>query len=72
MKWNYATDKEAQTMTPTEFDLQIVLGLQSCKTKKDVMDLLKDVRQHERLQLANKWQKSLHENTTDEEREKYY
>jgi len=72
MKWNYATDKEAQSLKPNEFDLQIVLGLQSCKTKKDVMTLLKDVRQHERLQLANKWQKNLQENTTDEEKEKYY
>lgn len=72
MKWNYATDKEAQALNPNEFDLQIVIGLQTCKTKKDVMDLLKDVRQHERLQLANKWQNNLQRNTTDEEKEKYY
>ena len=49
MKWNYATDKEAK-MKPDLFDLQIVLGLQSCETKNDVMNLLKDVRQHERMQ----------------------
>ena len=48
-KWNYLTEKEAKSMTPDEVDLQITLGLQSCKTKKDVMDLLKDVRQHEML-----------------------
>jgi len=72
MKWNYATDKEANILSSDEFDLQIVLGLQSCKTKKDVMDLLKDVRQHERLQLINKTQKRLSNTITDVEREEYY
>jgi len=72
MKWNYATDKEANILSPDEFDLQIVLGLQSCKTKNDVMDLLKDVRQHERLQLANKTQKRISKTITDAEREEYY
>ena len=49
MKWNYLTDTESK-MKPDLVDLQIVLGLQTCKTKEDVLKLLKDVRQHERLQ----------------------
>ena len=50
MKWNYLSEQEA-TMEPNLVDLQIVLGLQSCRTKQDVLNLLKDVRQHERLQI---------------------
>lgn len=50
MKWNYLSEQEA-SMEPNLVDLQIVLGLQSCRTKNDVMNLLKDVRQHERLQI---------------------
>ena len=42
--------EEESKMEPDLFDLQIVLGLQSCKTKNDVLNLLKDVRQHERSQ----------------------
>jgi len=72
MKWNYITNKEAQNLTPDEFDLQIVLGLQGCETKKDVMELLKDVRQHERFQIANKRSKSISQGLTHEEKEKYY
>jgi len=49
MKWNYVTEDEAK-FEPDWFDLQIVLGLQTCKTKGDVLRLLKDVRRHERLQ----------------------
>ena len=48
-KWFYITPNGI-VFTPDGFDLQIVLGLQTCKTKKDVMDLLKDVRHHERIQ----------------------
>ena len=49
MKWNYLTEKEIE-MTPDLVDLQIILGLQTCQKKEDVLELLKDVRQHERLQ----------------------
>jgi len=49
MKWFYLTEAEAK-MSSEEVDLQITLGLQSCKTKNDVLNLLKDVRQHERIQ----------------------
>lgn len=48
LKWFYLTEKEAK-MDSDSVDLQIVLGLQTCKTKQDVLNLLKDVRQHERL-----------------------
>jgi len=48
MKWNYLTEKEAK-MTADLVDLQIVLGFQTCKTKQDAINLLKDVRQHEKL-----------------------
>ena len=71
MKWNYLSDEEAK-MKPELVDLQIVLGLQSCKTKKDVMDLLQDVRQHERLILINRIQKRISDSITKEELEKYY
>ncbi len=40
-KLNYLTEKEAKM--PLDLALsQLVLGLQSCKTKGDVVDLLKD------------------------------
>lgn len=47
-KWNYLTDKEAE-MSRDLVDFQIAIGLQTCETKGDVMELLQDVRQHERL-----------------------
>jgi len=50
MKWNYLSVNEID-MEPDLVDLQIAIALQTCETKKDVMDLLKDVRQHERLQI---------------------
>jgi hypothetical protein len=49
-KLNYLSPKEAE-LPKDMVDLQIVLGLQSCKTKQDVIELLEDVRQHERLTL---------------------
>lgn len=49
MKWYYLSEIEIK-MEPDLVDLQIAIGLQSCETKQDVMNLLKDVRQHERLQ----------------------
>ena len=46
-KYNYLTSDEAN-MSNERINLQISLGLQSCKTKKDVCDLLEDIRTHER------------------------
>lgn len=71
MKWNYLTEQESK-MEPELVDLQIVFGLQRCETKGDVLKLLQDVRQHERLQILNKRQKSISSELTNEEREKYY
>ena len=50
VKLNYLSLKETE-MPKDMIDMQIVLGLQSCKTKQDVIELLEDVRQHERLTL---------------------
>jgi hypothetical protein len=65
MEWNYLSDKEAE-MTPREVDLQIVLALQTCEHKADVMALLQDVRQHERLQVLNILQKTILKPNQDE------
>lgn len=46
--YNYMTEEEAKTFTPEMFDIQIVLGLRTCQTVDDVLQLLKDVRKHER------------------------
>ncbi len=46
--YNYMTEEEAKTFTPEMFDIQIVLGLKTCQTVDDVLQLLKDVRKHER------------------------
>jgi len=46
-KLNYLTPNDL-TLTREEVNLQLTLGLQTCKTKKDVCDLLNDVRFHER------------------------
>jgi hypothetical protein len=43
----YLTKDELE-MSIEEVNLQVVLGLQSCKTKNDVCGLLNDLRQHER------------------------
>jgi len=48
IKFNYMQNEDASWDRKT-FDLQITLGLQSCKTKKDVLELLEDVRAHERI-----------------------
>ena len=68
MKWNYVSEEEAE-MSPDLFDMQIVLGLQHAETKNDVMKLLKDVRQHERLQIANKWSQAMEKLMTQDEKE---
>lgn len=50
MGYNYLTKKEAE-MEPKLVDAQIALGLKTCKTGKDVLNLLEDVRLHERDQI---------------------
>jgi len=52
-KYNYITEKELEIFGFTRkgaklFDMQIALGLKTCKTVEDVLELLQDVRQHER------------------------
>jgi len=46
-KYNYMT-KDEQKFDRKMFDLQVTLGLQTCKTKGEVVKLLHDVRLHER------------------------
>jgi len=53
---NYLTEDEMQ-MSEDMVDLQIALGLQSCKTKGTAVSLLKDVRMHERLKLIKEIEK---------------
>ena len=53
MKLNYLTDEEFKTLSREEIDLQIALGLRSCKTLKDVTELLEDLRQHEKYLIEN-------------------
>ena len=71
MNWNYLSEQEAK-MEPDLVDLQIVLGLEHCKTKKDVLELLQDVRQHERLQIIEQRRKSISNELTQDEKETYY
>lgn len=48
MKLNYLT--ESEMMMPREFvNLQAVLGIQSCKTRGSVCEILDDIREHERI-----------------------
>jgi len=42
--YTYFVPSELTSMTNNEILLQAVLGIQTCKTKKDVMDILKDVQ----------------------------
>ena len=44
---HYLTEEEFK-MPQKMVDLQVVLGLQSCKSKSDVVELLSDIREHER------------------------
>lgn len=47
MRYSYLTNNEIN-MPSDEVDGQILLGLESCKTKGDALPLLRDVRKHER------------------------
>lgn len=47
----YLTEDELK-MDRESVNLQIVLGLQSCSSKGEVMELLNEIRKHERLQLS--------------------
>jgi len=49
-KLTYLTQEEMK-MEKEMVNLQVVLGLQSCKTRADVCELLEDLRQHERFLL---------------------
>ena len=42
MKLNYLTEEEVKKLTLEEALLQLALGLQTCDTRKDVVELLKD------------------------------
>lgn len=48
LKLNYLTDKELKSLSRDDANLQIALGLRSCKTLADVTELLQDVRVHEK------------------------
>lgn len=50
MEYNYLTEEESK-MPDEMVDLQVVLGLQSCKTKKDVRELLQDIRTREKIKV---------------------
>ena len=50
LELNYLTEQETK-MTEKEVNLQVALGLKSCKTLDDVCQLLNDVRVYERLKL---------------------
>jgi hypothetical protein len=46
---HYLTPEDFATLHPESIDLQVALGLQSCKTLGDVEELLQDIRLHERV-----------------------
>ncbi len=52
MTLHYLTTSELE-LSREEVNLQIALGLESCKTKEDVCELLEDVRAHERYLLRD-------------------
>ncbi len=43
----YITDCEAECYSREEYDMQIVLGLQTCDTLEQLLELLKEVREDE-------------------------
>ena len=45
---NYLTKEEMAWDDPDHVDIQIAIGLRTCKTIAQVKHLLKDVREHER------------------------
>jgi|GEM_PF-5925568 hypothetical protein len=54
LKLNYLTEQEFKSLYSEQIDLQIALGLKSCKTLKDVTELLHDVREHQKY-LFKEW-----------------
>jgi len=44
---SYLTAEEMR-MSREEVNLQTVLGIESCKSREDIIELLDDVREHER------------------------
>lgn len=49
---NYLSEAELK-FSRKEVNLQIALGLKTCKSVKDVCGLLDDIREHERRQIKN-------------------
>ena len=47
-KLHYLTEEEFKKLSKDEVNMQIALGLRSCKTLGDVIELLQDVREHEK------------------------
>lgn len=50
-KFNYLTEEEAKKFSREEANLQIAIGIQTCKTREEVCNLLEDIRLHERILL---------------------
>lgn len=51
-KLNYLTGDEFENLSREDVNMQIALGLRSCKTLKDVTKLLDDIRAHEKYLLS--------------------
>lgn len=56
-KLNYLTGQEFTDLTRLEIDTQIALGLRSCEKISDVLELLSDVREHERYMMRKEMKK---------------
>ena len=50
---HYLTPEDFAMLHTESVDLQVALGLQSCKTLGDVAELLQDIRLHERVRTVN-------------------
>lgn len=44
-QWNYFTLNECDKLSKYDIILQAVLGIESCKTKKEVCEILEDIWQ---------------------------
>jgi predicted nucleic acid-binding Zn-ribbon protein len=50
-EFKYLTKDEIRMLSRDEVNLQIVIALQTCKTKADACELIDEIRRHERLLL---------------------
>ena len=50
---HYLTPEDFAKLHTESIDLQVVIGLQSCKTLGDAAELLQDIRLHERVKTVN-------------------